>query len=115
MHTPTIKPNLAITLHADESVSFWNPIAQRWERTCVLPSDEVLAALDDDERVRMALFLLADDIDGDTVNDALALPRIPWALLDRAGLDISDIADDARWRGDETLHRRALAYLRRAA
>ena len=34
MHAPTIKPNLDITLHADESVSFWNPIAQRWERTC---------------------------------------------------------------------------------
>lgn len=52
---------------------------------------------------------------GEALDEALALPRIPWQAIDAAGFDIQSIADDARWHGDSALYRRAMAYLRRAA
>ena len=114
MKTPTIKTDRSITLHNDGTVSLWNSLTQQWERRADY-SDEALVTLDADERVRVALYTRAHDVDADTVDAALALDRVPWSLLDFAGLDISDIAHTAAVHGDRVLARKAGSYLRRAA
>ena len=57
MFKPTIKPNQGITIHRDDTISYWSVYHQRWERVsayALANRHDDYSALSDSDRAKIS-------------------------------------------------------------